>query len=150
MTASPARRAWQAVLGWPAWLRVVAALGVFLLISGVVQLLDEDEPAPSYRPAADPERTVVYELEGDVTYADITMTTPTGIEQISADVPLTNQNGDRGLTITGFGAGDFVSISAQKPEEAGAITCRITVNGRVVSENTSTAAYGIASCYGTA
>ncbi|MDN4173965.1 hypothetical protein QWY28_13470 [Nocardioides sp. SOB77] len=150
MTDSPPRRAWDAVLSWPAWQRVAAALGLLVLISAVVQLLDRDEPESSYRPPVDFERTVVYELEGSVRYADITMTTPTGIEQVSGDVPLTNRNGDRGLVITGFNSGDFVSISAQKPGEGGSITCRITIDGQVVSENTSTAAYGIASCDGTA
>ena len=63
---------------------------------------------------------------------------------------MTSNAGLRGLTFT-FARGDFVSISAQKKADGGGnITCRITVDGEVISENTSSAAYGIASCSGSA
>ena len=47
-----------------------------------------------------------------------------------------------------FGPGEFVYISAQNEGEYGSVTCRITVDGVVVSENTSSGAYGIATCEG--
>lgn len=46
--------------------------------------------------------------------------------------------------------GDFIYILAQNQESSGSVTCEITVDGIRVSKNTSTAAYGIAQCDGTA
>jgi hypothetical protein len=90
---------------------------------------------------------VLYEVEGTVAYADVTMQTPTGTRQETPDVPMTLKSGEQGVTYS-FDPNEFVYISAQKKDTSGTITCRITVDGEVVSENTSTAAYGIASCKG--
>jgi hypothetical protein len=46
--------------------------------------------------------------------------------------------------------GQFLYLSAQKKGERGSVSCKITANGRVVQEGTSTSAYGIASCSGSA
>jgi hypothetical protein len=94
---------------------------------------------------------VVYELEGSVPYASVTMITPTGMQQLEPDIPLVTTAGATGLRFT-FDRGEFVSIAAQKVAGSGrgTITCRISVDGQVISENTSTAAYGIASCDGSA
>lgn len=107
---------------------------------------DRDVPPPVF---VKPDATVVYELGGSVGWADVTMATPTGTSQITPDVPLVTTGGDTGLTYT-FPDGAFVYISAQKTDEGGTITCRITVDGVVISENTSSAAYGIATCEGSA
>lgn len=80
--------------------------------------------------------------------ASITMTTPTGTEQGDVSLPLRNKAGGDGLRYE-FGRGEFVYIAAQNQGEYGSVTCRIVVDGEVVSENTSTAAYGIATCKAT-
>lgn len=124
---------------------VLAVLAAGVVVAQIVQ--SQDEGPTTTIDLSSLTSAVVYELDGSVNYADITIVTPDGMEQITADVPLMNRNGDVGLHLT-FPAGEFVSISAQKPGERGTLTCRIKVDGRVVSENTSTAAYGIASCDG--
>lgn len=91
---------------------------------------------------------VVYEVEGSVaSSAHVTVTTPTGTEQATPSLPMRNQAGGLGLTHE-FEPGEFVYISAQNEGEYGSATCRITVDSEVVSENTSSGAYGIATCEG--
>ena len=51
-------------------------------------------------------------------------------------------------TLTSFHTGDFVYLSVQNQQPAGSVTCRIAVDGVVVSENTSSGAYVIATCQG--
>lgn len=90
---------------------------------------------------------VVYQVEGDGTYADLTMATPTGTTQVSAKLPLKNKsNGD---LVQSFDRGDFVYLSGQI-QNGSWLTCRITVDGKVISENTATGDYAIATCDGTA
>lgn len=124
---------------------VLSALaGALLLVAvGMASGREDDEPA-IYLPST---RSVLYEVEGSVKYATVTMQTPTGTRQEDPDVPMHTTDGETGLTFT-FPSGAFVYISAQKPGEYGTITCRITVDGVVISVNTSTADYGIASCSG--
>ena len=90
---------------------------------------------------------VVYEVEGDNTsWASVTIRTPTGTIQGSPDLPMQTKSGE--LLTFQFDVGEFVYISAQNKDEYGSVTCRITVDGEVVSENTSSGAYGVASCEG--
>ena len=95
---------------------------------------------------------VVYEVEGDgehVYTADVTLRSLTGTVQGTPDMPMVPKaGGGPGMTYE-FGRGEFLYVSAQKKTALGSITCRITVDGEIVSENTSTAAYGIATCEGT-
>jgi hypothetical protein len=90
---------------------------------------------------------VLYEVEGTASVVAVTIEKPSGTEQANVSVPLTNKGGTRGLTLK-FERGDFVYISAQNQGESGTVTCRITVDGEVLSENTSSGAYSIASCKG--
>ena len=46
--------------------------------------------------------------------------------------------------------GDFVSISIQNGTDSGTVSCTIEVNATVVATNSSSGAYAIASCNGTA
>lgn len=104
---------------------------------------------------------VVYEVDGTATGADITVETGTGTSQQSVKVPLTSKSGTTGLTFQ-MERGSFVYISAQNKGRMraganatssdfyGSVTCRIKVNGKVISENTTTSKYGIASCDGKA
>lgn len=92
-------------------------------------------------------RTVVYEVEGTATTAGITMKTPTGTSQATTAVPLLNKNGAIGVRAT-MERGDFAHISAQNKGSSGSITCKITVDGVLISKVTSQGGYTIASCDG--
>jgi len=98
-----------------------------------------------------------YEVEGErlsygdkMPYADVTMQTPTGTSQSSPDLPMGTEDGRVGLMQT-FAAGAFVYLSVQNNGSTNDVTCRITGEaGQVISENTSSSQYGIASCKGQA
>ena len=97
--------------------------------------------------------TVVYEAEdpeaGELRTASYTLRSDDGgTRQGNIDLPLRNQNGTTGLTFTGFGSGAFVYLSIQNGDEYGSVPCRITVDGTVVSENTSSGGSTIATCQG--
>jgi hypothetical protein len=93
--------------------------------------------------------SVLYEVEGTAVSATITAQMPTGTSQgTGKTLPLMTTSG-RGLTNT-FRRGAFVYISAQNEDEFGDITCRITVDGVVISENAASGGYAIATCQGTA
>lgn len=94
---------------------------------------------------------VVYEADGAGGAKSGTYTARSndgGTVQGDADLPLMNRNGGRGLTFAGFRTGGFVYLSVQNKDSYGSVTCRIKVDGVVVSENTSDGAYVIASCQG--
>jgi hypothetical protein len=69
-----------------------------------------------------------------------------GTVQGDINLPLVNQKGETGLTFEGFKSGDFVYLSVQNTTAAGAVTCRIIVDGKEISHNTSSGGYKIASC----
>lgn len=88
---------------------------------------------------------VLYHVEGTAEFASVTYATGTGSSQAEVELPMRNGNGDVGVTISAR-TGTAAYISAQNSGDSGMVTCRITVDGRVVSENTSTAAFGVAQC----
>mgnify|MGYP001217568671 FL=1 len=94
---------------------------------------------------------ITYLVEGTAKSANITIQTPTGTSQQSGvDVPLKTKAGTTGITYT-FQAGDFVYLSAQNDTDFGTVTCKIvTESGAVISTNTASGAYSIASCKGSA
>ena len=107
-------------------------------------------------------KTVKYEVEATTIFgapiqmrvpADITVETPDGTEQANVSLPLKMKDGSIGYE-KAFMPGNFVYISAQKGDYEGSITCRITVsdidgaNSRVISENTSSGDYAVATCRG--
>lgn len=96
-------------------------------------------------------RTVLYEVEGTATSVDITYEAASGTAQQSGlKVPLTRKSGTaKGISVT-KSAADFVYISAQNQDDSGSVTCKITVDGVVVSTVTSRGAYTIATCSGNA
>lgn len=107
---------------------------------------------PTSSPPAATSHTVLYEAEGagarGLRSATYTLQTPSGSAQGEINLPMMTRDGDTGLTYT-FRSGDFVYLSVQNSDAAGSVTCRITVDGVVISENTSTGGYVIASCKGT-
>lgn len=91
--------------------------------------------------------TVVYEVAADTATGagrtgSVTMQTSSGTVQSTATLPATFNPGI-------LHSGDFVYVSVQNGQGAGSVTCRITVDGVAVSENTSSGGYTIASCQGT-
>ena len=93
---------------------------------------------------------MVYEVEGSAPGVSVTIETPTGTSQADdRAVPLGNEGEAPGLTFK-FTPGAFVYISAQNSGETGTVTCRITVDGLVISENTADGAFSIATCKGRA
>lgn len=132
------------------WMAGIAAVVVLIAVIAVAKD-DSGDVTPSADTApVDVRSTVLYEVEGSTDYAAVTMETPTGSSQINPDVPMVRTgSGERGLEME-FAAGSFVYISAQNQRAAGTVTCRITVDGTVVAENTATGGYAIATCQGSA
>jgi hypothetical protein len=90
--------------------------------------------------------TVLYEVEGSTTSADITIETGSGTSQKSVAVPMGSPSDrTKGLTLK-IPSGHFLYISAQNKKASGTVICRITVDGVQVSENSAQGAYAIATC----
>lgn len=153
----------RAAEGWhrlPGWARVgvilVAAWLVVRLVVGLIQ--QPSEPTQEEAAAAldslttevhfEVEGTESYNLDGDGMAADVTVSGPDGSEQgQNLAVPM-NRDGVPGI-VKHLAAGSAVSLVAQiSSDEPGAITCRITADGVVVSEKTSEGRYAVVSCSG--
>lgn len=105
-----------------------------------------DTPAPAAVKLEPVE--VRYFVEGTATHADITIETPTGTsQQDDVLLPMMAKDDSEGLHFMAE-PGTFVYIAAQNGGAAGDVTCRIEVDGKVVSENRSSGAYSIATCKG--
>ena len=136
-------------------LAILIAVALFLGHKGSVN--PGEAPAAVTEPSSDvstdysstPSDQVHYEVTGDVTTtADITYATPTGTSQEQgAELPLTDDYGETGITYS-YTDGQFIYISAQNDEEYGSVTCKIFVDGNLVSSNTADGAYAIATCNG--
>ena len=98
---------------------------------------------------ADRDVTVVYEVTGTSAASSITYMTFTdgnsGTEQANDQaLPFTKE-----FTIKAGGTFDYSSfyvMAMNGADDAGDISCKITVDGKVLAENTSTGAYASASC----
>lgn len=123
----------------------VALVLLGLLAAGVVAVGAWALSWTDHGPAAPTTHTVVYEATADSAYGSgrtgmVTAQAPGGTTQKTGLLPITG-------TYT-FGSGDFVYLSVQNGQGLGSVTCRITVDGVVVSENTSDGGYTIATCQG--
>lgn len=86
-------------------------------------------------------RPVTYRITGTTGNVDITLTNASGgTEQRNVKPPYE-------LTFDGA-SGQALYISGQNKWDAGAVTCEILVDGKVVQTATSSAAFGIATCSG--
>jgi Mycobacterium membrane protein len=102
-------------------------------------------PARSAQQAAG--SVVVYEIVGRGSASTITYTKQDFAQdqQATAQLPFRKElRFDE--QVGGSGA---LSLTAQNSSRGGAITCRITVDGKVVNESTSTGQYTVVTCRGT-
>jgi len=156
MAALPAGLPAVAVNREPLWgrratHRFMMPLATIFLGVGVSACGSDAEPTTGFTPAAPVVHKVLYEAEGeDTTEASYTLRSDNGgTVQGDVDLPLKNKAGGTGLTMSGFKSGAFVYLSIQNGKGYGSVTCRITIDGKVVSENTSHGGYKIATCTGT-
>lgn len=126
------------------WLQLTITISIPVIVTLALLLHFYGLPNLTPAPAT---HTVVYTTEADGN----TGSGRTGM--VTAQTPGGGNAQQTGLLpITGtftFHAGDFVYVSVQNQQGAGSVTCRITVDGAVVSENTSSGGYVIATCQGT-
>lgn len=96
----------------------------------------------STQQAPDKPAQVVYEVTGSGTASNISYGASGGVSQkTGASLPWKH-------TEPYDGGYDFFTLSAQNGNNDGEITCRITVDGEVVKENTSSGPYAVVSCSG--
>ncbi len=128
---------------------VVGAIVIAVIVAVATGSGDDSDSSATFDDVA-PLVHVVYELDGTASSADITIQTDSGgtSQQQGVDVPLRNKAGGEGLRFT-FDGGEFVYISAQN-NGSGTLTCRIKADGVVISENTASGEFAIATCEGTA
>lgn len=123
-----------------------------MMLSATISFLSLATACSGSPPAATQPTTheVWYRADGDGTKtASYTLRSEDGgTVQGDINLPLTNQQGETGLTFTGFKSRDFVYLSVQNSSDAGSITCQIFVDGVQISSNTSDGAYKIATCQG--
>lgn len=133
-------------------LLTLAALIVAAVVIYAVFFQDDDSPEDDIDLSALLPVEVIYEAEGTASHADVTMETPTGVQQDTPDIPIEivsgPRAGERGYMFR-FRSGDYVYMSAQNQDSSGTISCRITAGGVVISENESRGGYAIATCSGT-
>jgi hypothetical protein len=144
------------------WSRRQKIVGLVLLLAaaaGVAAVLATQSSGHPARPSSSRAgHEVTYQVGGDATSADITISTPNGgtSQQQGVDVPLTSKStGAQGLTFSGVPAGTFVYIAAQNsspdPDSSagiGTITCSILIDGVEAVSNMSSGDYAIATCSG--
>lgn len=133
--------------------RMVGVLVVAACAAAGLAACADDSPSPAERSreaaaiVSAMARTVHYDVTGTANGVDVTVATPTGTSQGSGKaVPLRGPSGP-GLTYK-FGPGEFLYVSAQNNGETGNVVCSITVDGKVISQNTASGAYAIATCKG--
>jgi hypothetical protein len=93
---------------------------------------------------AEKQTRVVLEAEGSggAAHADITYSFGRDFGQANGRSLPWRQTASR--KVSGF---DVISLDVQNTGEQGSVTCRISVNGKVVSSNTSTGPFAVASCW---
>lgn len=137
------------------------ATAAALLLAASLSACSSSEAAPaannetgsqeSTAPEASESHSVVYEVTGDsATAGNVTYMTATngnvGTEQANgAPLPFTKEIilEDKGL----FEANVF-SLTAMTDDAGTSISCKITVDGEVIAEQTSTGQYAMVSCSG--
>lgn len=117
----------------------LAMIGGCYWFFGLGRALPRTRTAPARAVSTDP---VVYEVTGSARTVSLTYQTPGGSVQKDVPLPWTERQS--------LGTGDFLYLSAQNNGESGSVTCTIRAGGGVFVTNTSTGAYKIATCSGSA
>lgn len=136
------------VVGWVVIAFIVTVIGFILFWKPPATAAGSTESTATQAVAEEavlPENRVSYRVDGTAQSASITATTPGGMQQHDVALPMTTTSGEVGLSFQSS-PGEFVYISAQNRSDEGTVTCSIMLDGLVVATNTSTAAYGIATC----
>ncbi|MHC1559040.1 MmpS family transport accessory protein [Actinomycetospora sp. C-140] len=137
------RRAWGDRRRWP-W--AVAAVVVGFAIGGGLALAGSGAPAATTVTRSAPSGSpsgVVYELSGDAARVLVTSGPVGGVaRENGVGLPW------RRTATPARGPATYTLTAQSSSEGAGQITCRITVDGRVVAEQTSSLPYTVASCVG--
>jgi hypothetical protein len=94
-------------------------------------------------------RVVLYEVEGTAATVDIMFAGSTGLmnSQDNLAVPVVSEDGSPGIAVEMI-AGQAATLTAQNRGRAGTVVCRITVDGDVLVEKSTTAPFGVTNCYG--
>ena len=124
-----------------------ATIGTALVLGAVAfGITGCNDHAASPLPATPTTSDVVYKVSGTAKAVNLTMQSATGIvQQDNAAVPVRNRTGSEGLHYP-MTRGAFAYVSAQNQGSTGTVTCSIEIDGVIVSSNTSSGAYSIASC----
>lgn len=127
-------------------LSIVMAIVYTAVFAAAIQTGIDEEIA-----ASDVDVALVYEVTGDSTDASITYATfangESGTEQSTGQaLPFTKE-----LTVKAGGNFDFAifTLTANNGATGADITCRITLDGEIISEQTSTGPYATALCSST-
>ena len=95
------------------------------------------------------DRRVIYFGEGSARSVSFTAQVNGGSSQGETSLPVTNTKGQLGLRQC-MAPSDFVYFSIQNQDDYGDVTCKIEVDGRMISSVRSAGAYVIATCSGMA
>lgn len=127
----------------------VAVIVVGIFIVGALQGGDGDDGKTPVEPVT---RTVTYRIGGTAQGVDITMENAMGNTEQAQGKAVPLHNSTTGTEGVSFEArpGQYLYISAQNTGATGTVTCVIDVDGVVIETATSSGAYVIASCSGTA
>jgi len=127
---------------WP-WVLGGFVLAFVLMIGGCMALVGGTASVM----VAESERVVpaTYEVAGSGSNVSITYSGPdtSFAQETAATLPWTKE-----VMIDGLGK--FINVTATNGAEGGEITCRILVDGRVISEQLSTGPFSSANCSGDA
>src|SRR5215207_94538 len=127
----------------------LAAVGALFVAGLFASANDDDESTES--PSDESLTSVWYEVDGDSGKTRVTIETGTETRQSTVALPMKDDANAKGVLVTAE-PGTLVYLSAQNQDglKSGKITCRITVDGDVISEETAVGAYAIATCKGKA
>ncbi|UGT60633.1 MmpS family transport accessory protein [Nocardia asteroides] len=136
--AQPPRKkaTWPWILGGIALVILLGVGGCMALIAGAVNEVDKE---------AKREVTVAYEVRGSGGAAAVTYSGRDFDIAQEAEAPLP---WSKDVTIDGLGK--YVSLTAQSGADGEELSCRILVDGRVLSEQTSNGPFSMVSCSGDA
>ncbi|MFF1555664.1 MmpS family transport accessory protein [Rhodococcus erythropolis] len=127
------KRKWPWVVLAVVVLFIAAVAGCTALVGGAIDSVDKESKE---------EVLVTYEVSGDAQSAMITYTSNDSNTAQDADVPLP---WTKEVTVTGLVK--IATVTASNGfDDDGAITCKIIVDGKVLTENTSNGAGASASC----